>query len=77
MVSWLWRDARSADEVWEVVYQCDARSEELPTALSVSTSPTIGCGGLLDEANLERFKIECASLLVVNLGSYKMSYNVL
>jgi hypothetical protein len=60
-----------------VVYQCDASSEELPTALSPSTSPTIGCGGLLDEANLERFKIECASLLVVNLGSYKMSYDVL
>ena len=63
--------------VWEVVYQRDARGKGLPTALSVSTSPTIGCGGLLDEANLERFKIECASLLVVNLGSYKMSYNVL
>jgi hypothetical protein len=61
--------------VWEGVYQCDARSEELHTALFVSTSPTISCGGLLDEANLERFKIECASLLVVNLGSYKMSYN--
>lgn len=60
--------------VWEVVDQC---GEELPTALSASTSPTIGCGGLLDEANLERFKIECASLPVVNLGSYKMSYNVL
>ena len=63
--------------VWEVVYQCDARSEELPTALSVSTSPTTGCGGLLDEANLERFKIECASLPVVNLGSYKMSHDIL
>ena len=63
--------------VREVVYQCDARNEDLPTALSVSTSPTIGCGGLLDEANLERFKIEYGSLLVVNLGSYKMTYNVL
>ena len=58
--------------VWEVVHQCYAKSEQLHTTLSVSTSPTIGCGGLLDEANLERFRIECASLPVVNLGSYKM-----
>ena len=45
--------------------------------MPVSTSPKIGCEGLLDDANLERFKIECASLPVVSLGSYKMLYKVL
>ena len=46
------------------------------TALSVPTSPTISRGGLLDDANLERFKIECGSLLAVSLGSYRMWYGV-
>ena len=63
--------------VWGAIYQRDAKNEKLPTALSVSTSPTTGCAGLLDEANLERFKIECASVPVVNLGSYKTSHDVL
>jgi hypothetical protein len=50
---------------------------EVRTALSVPTSPTIGRGGLLDEANLERFRIECGSLLAVILGSYRIWYGVL
>jgi hypothetical protein len=42
--------------------------------LGVPTSPTISRGGLLDDANLERFRIECASLPGANLGSYRMWY---
>jgi len=63
--------------VGEAVYQCGAKGEELSTSWSVPTSPTISRGGLLDEANLERFRIECASLPGVNLGSYRMWHGAL
>jgi hypothetical protein len=62
--------------VRETVYPNGATGEELPTTLSDSTSPTLASGGLLDKANLERFRIECASLPAVNLGLYRMEDSV-
>ena len=59
------------------MYQFVARQEEQLTPLSASAPATTGSGGLLEEANVDRFRIDCASFLGVNFGSYGMGVTTL